>query len=306
VRVRVLGSAAGGGFPQWNCNCDNCRGIRSGTVRARPRTQASLAVSSDGERWCLLNAGPDLRTQILSWAALAPRSGPRDAPIDALLLTDAEIDHTAGLLSLRETRPLRIYSTARVFDWVFKSNPVFASLINPEKLNWTAMTDGGRDPIVTVDGDAIGLGYEARFVRGKVPTYVRPAPADIDGSNLACRIIDSKSGASILYVPAIRELDDAVIAAAAACDILFFDGSFWSETEMESRGVGTRTASAMGHLPIGGPDGSLARLRGLTGVRKIYTHINNTNPILDEDSPERRALTDARWEVAEDGMELVV
>jgi pyrroloquinoline quinone biosynthesis protein B len=302
----VLGSAAGGGFPQWNCNCENCRGVRSGTVRARPRTQASLAVSSDGASWCLLNATPDLRTQILSCASLAPRSGPRDAAIDAVLLTDAELDHTAGLLSLRETRSLRIYSTARVFEWLFKLNPVFAALIQPGKLTWSPLTDGGHDPIRTADGADTGLGYEARFVRGKVPTYVRPAPADAGGSNLACRIVDAKSGASILYVPAIRELDDAVIAAAAACDCLFFDGSFWSETEMESRGVGKRTASAMGRLPIGGPDGSLARLRGLTGVRKIYTHVNNTNPILNEDSPERRALSDAGWEVAEDGMELVV
>ncbi len=309
MRVRVLGSAAGGGFPQWNCNCDNCEGLRSGTLRARARTQSTVAISANGTRWCLLNASPDLSRQILSLPPSTPRDGRRRSSIDAVLLTDAEIDHAAGLLSIRETGPLHLYCTPAVFDWVFKSNPIFRTLIQPGKITWSPVSDRQAGPIRCVDGAETGLAYEAYAVEGKVPVYARSAVCGDDGSNLAYRIVDTRSGASLFYVPVIRELDDEIIAAIARCDCVLFDGSFWSETEMESRGVGTRTAAAMGHLPIGGSGGSLAKLSGLGAIRtirKIYTHINNTNPILNEDSPERRAVVEAGWDVAEDGMELVL
>jgi pyrroloquinoline quinone biosynthesis protein B len=299
VRVHILGSAAGGGFPQWNCNCVNCAGLRTGSLRAKARTQCSVAVSADGSHWSLLNASPDLRAQVFSFPELLPTSLVRGSAIDAVLLSDAELDHITGLLSLRESQPVRLYCTSLVFDWVFASNPVFSALNSPDRFRVTTTEDRKAETIGS------GLGFEAIFVSGKVPTYVKTPPANYDGAVVAYKLIDSSTGSSLLYVPAIREIDERFIAAAAECDCLMFDGSFWSENEKELRGAGTRTASAMGHIPISGAGGSLARLRDLQ-IRKVYTHINNTNPILDEDSAERRAVEKAGWEVAEDGMDFTV
>lgn len=299
MRVHVLGSAAGGGFPQWNCNCANCAGLRSGSIRAKARTQCSVAIRGDGSRWTLLNASPDLRTQIFSFPDLLPRSRVRGSAINAVLLSDAELDHITGLLSLREAQPIRLYCTARVFDWIFASNPIFAALNQPERFRCTTVENR------KIENVGCGLAFEAIFVSGKVPTYVKTPPADCDGNAVAWKIIDSSAGSALLYVPAIKEIDDRFITAAAECNCLMFDGSFWSENEMELSGTGSRTASAMGHMPISGPGGSLARLGDLR-TRKIYTHINNTNPILDETSAERRAVEKAGWEVAEDGMDFTV
>ena len=299
MRVRILGSAAGGGFPQWNCNCVNCCGLRAGSLRAKARTQCSVAASADGSRWSILNASPDLRAQIFSFPELLPSNGVRASAIDAVLLSDAELDHIAGLLSLREAQPLRLYCTSRVFDWVFASNPIFGALNQPERFSVTKVEDRKAETV------GCGLGFEAIFVDGKVPTYVKTPPAHCDGAAVAYKVVDTRAGSSLLYVPAIKKIDDCFVATAAECDCLLFDGSFWSENEMQLRGAGTRTASAMGHVPISGPDGSLARLRALSS-RKIYTHINNTNPILDETSAERREVEKAGWEVAEDGMDFAV
>ena len=299
MRVHILGSAAGGGFPQWNCNCVNCAGLRAGSLRAKARTQCSVAVSADGSRWSLLNASPDLRSQIFSFPELLPNNRVRDSAIDAVLLSDAELDHIAGLLSLREAQPVRLYCTAQVFDWVFASNPIFAALNQPERFRVTRIEDRNAEMI------GYGLGFEPIFVSGKVPTYVKTPPAGYSGAAVAYKVIDANAGSSMLYVPAIKEVDERFIAAAAECDCLMFDGSFWSENEMELRGAGTRTASSMGHIPISGATGSLARLSDLR-IRKIYTHINNTNPILDESSAERRAVEQAGWEIAEDGMDFTV
>jgi len=194
---------------------------------------------------------------------------------------------------------VRVCCTSRVFDWVFASNPVFAALNSPERFCVTRVGDRKTETI------GCGLGFEAIFVSGKVPTYVKTPPANCAGATVAYKVIDMRRGSSILYVPAIKEIDDRLIAASAGCDCLLFDGSFWSENEMELRGAGKRTASEMGHIPISGLGGSLAALAGLS-IRKIYTHINNTNPILDETSAERREVEEAGWEVAEDGMDFVV
>jgi pyrroloquinoline quinone biosynthesis protein B len=236
---------------------------------------------------------------MLSLPDLLPKGGVRGSAIDAVLLSDAELDHVTGLLSLREGQALRLYCTSQVFDWVLASNAVFGALNSREKFRVTTIEDRAAETIGS------GLGFEAHFVSGKVPTYVKTPPANCDGAAIACKLIDSRTDSSLLYVPAIKQIDERFIAAAAACDCLLFDGSFWSDNEMEIRGVGMRTASAMGHIPISGPGGSLARLSDLR-IRKIYTHINNTNPILDEDSPERRAVETAGWEVAEDGMDFSV
>jgi pyrroloquinoline quinone biosynthesis protein B len=299
VRVHVLGSAAGGGFPQWNCNCANCRGLRAGTLRAKARTQCSIAVSGDGSQWTLLNASPDLPAQISSFPELLPKGSARGSSIASVLLTDAELDHITGLLSLRENEPIEVHCTQRVFDWVFEANPIFAGLIQPARFRWEKVENRqstrGRD----------GLSIEGMFVEGKRPTYVKTSFDDIAGSTLGYVIVDSSSKASMLYVPAIKHLSEELVAVASKCDCILFDGSFWSDDEMARRGVGTRTALAMGHVPIDGPQGSLARL-GHLRARKVYTHVNNTNPILDETSPERRAIEQAGWEVAEDGMDFTL
>ena len=299
MRIHILGSAAGGGFPQWNCNCSNCSGFRTGSIRAKARTQCSLAISADGSRWSLLNASPDLRTQIFSFPDLLPKGGVRGSSVEAVLLSDAELDHIAGLLSLREAQPTRLYCTSRVFNWVFELNPIFGALNRPEKFRSIGVEDRKAETI------GCGLAFEAFFVSGKVPTYVKSPASDCAGAAVAYKFIDVRAGSSVLCVPAIKEIDDRLIAVARECDCILFDGTFWSENEMEIRGTGTRTASAMGHVPISGPAGSLARLSDLS-IRKIYTHINNTNPILDETSAERREVEKAGWEVAEDGMDFIV
>ena len=299
MRVHILGSAAGGGFPQWNCNCINCAALRNGSLRSKARTQCSVAVSEDSSRWLLLNASPDLRTQIVSFPDLLPKSGVRGSAIDAVLLSDGELDHITGLLSIREAQPIRLYCTPQVFDWVFASNPIFAALDQPDRFRVTRLEDR------KVEAVGCGLGSEVIFVEGKVPTYVKTPRASRDGAAVAYKLIDNRAGSSLLYVPAIKEIDEGFIAAAAECDCLLFDGTFWSDDEMELRGTGTRNASEMGHISISGSAGSLARLSHLK-IRKIYTHVNNTNPILDESSAERREIERAGWEVAEDGMDFTV
>jgi pyrroloquinoline quinone biosynthesis protein B len=273
--------------------------MRARSLRAKARTQCTVAVSADGSRWILLNASPDLRQQMFSFPELLSKTGVRGSAIDAVALTDAELDHVTGLLSLREAQSIRIYCTSTVLEWVFGSNPVFGALNSPERFQVIQVEEHKPET------PGCGLRVEAHFVDGKVPTYVKNPPPVCDGAVVAYKVSDTRTGSSILHVPAIRKIDSELVAAAAECDCLIFDGSFWSDNEMESRGAGTRTASAMGHIPISGPAGSLERLRDLS-IRKIYTHINNTNPILDETSAERREVEAAGWEIAEDGMDFVV
>jgi pyrroloquinoline quinone biosynthesis protein B len=193
-----------------------------------------------------------------------------------------------------------------VFEWVFRSNPIFDALVEPSRFTWHRVGHRQADRIRDRhDGDT-GLVYEAFFVPGKVPTFVRPAPVDSEGSTTAYKISDPATGKSVCYVPCIKQLSAAIVEVMRMCDCVFLDGTFWSEDEMTARGAGEQTASQMGHLPIGGAEGSLARLRGLDGIRKIYTHVNNTNPVLDGASPERRTLDEAGWDVAEDGMDIDV
>lgn len=257
-----------------------------------------MAVSAEPSRWSLLNASPDLRAQIFSFPELLPKRLMRGSAIDSVLLSDAELDHVTGLLSLRETQTIRLYCTRRVFDWIFAANTAFGALIQLEKFRWIEIQDRRSETI------GCGLSFETIFVNGKIPTYVK-TPTGSEGAAVAYRVIDTRAGSSILYAPAIRQIDDRFLGVAAECDCLLFDGSFWSENELELRAVGTRSASAMGHIPISGPGGSLARLRHLS-IRKIYTHVNNTNPILDETSPQRRETENSGWEIAEDGMDFIV
>jgi len=307
MRVRVLGSGAGGGFPQWNCNCDNCRSLRSGSRRARPRTQSSIAVSADSVRWYLVNASPDIRQQIESFDSLHPTGSPRGTPIQAILLTNADIDHITGLLSLREFQPLCLYSTKQVMDWVLESNAVFRAIrLLPSQCTWKTVLTSGRHEIIGVDGKDSGLRYEAFAVPSKPPAYLMDLVSDWSEETIGYKITDPRTGGSLAYVPGIKQIDPDMLAMLRGCNCVFFDGTFWSDDELINLGIAQKSALAIGHIPISGPDGSLAKLAPLRDARRIYIHINNTNPILIEDSRERRAVEEAGWEAAFDGMDLEV
>jgi pyrroloquinoline quinone biosynthesis protein B len=307
VQVRVLGSAAGGGFPQWNCNCPNCSGFRAGVLPATARTQSSVALSADGKRWYLLNASPDIRQQINVSPCLSPQTAPRGTPIQAILLTNAEIDHIAGLLSLRESQPLCLYSTQQVQQWVLESNAVFRGLFQaPTRSMWKIVSTSQPQEIIGIDGKSSGLRYEAFAVSGKPPAYLTDIVSEWHEATIGYKIIDASSGRSLVYLPAIKQIDAAVMSMLESCDCFFFDGTCWADDELVRQGLAQKTALSMGHVPISGLDGSLRQLAGLRHARKIYTHINNTNSLLIEDSPERRVVEEASWEVAFDGMDLEV
>jgi pyrroloquinoline quinone biosynthesis protein B len=305
MRIRVLGSAAGGGFPQWNCGCPNCRGVREGTVTAVPRTQDSRAVSVDGDGWFLLNASPEIRQQIESFPPLHPR-GPRHSPIRAILLINGDLDHCLGLFSLRESHPLVVYATERVRRGLAESNTLFRTLQRfPEQVTWRPLKVGREEELVGPDGAPSGLTVLALPVAGKLPIHLEglmpPDPED----NVGLWIRERRSGRLAVYLSAVAFLD-GLRSGLEGADCLFFDGTFWSSDELIRLGLGTRRAEEMAHLPVGGPAGSLAGLVGLPVPRRIYTHVNNTNPILLDDSPERRQVEGAGWEVAVDGLEVTL
>ena len=294
----VLGAAAGGGFPQWNCNCEICRLAWAGDKRVRARTQASLAVSGDGERWTLINASPDLRAQIQSNPRLQPGGATRGSPIDAVMLTGAEIDQVAGLLSLRERTPFAVIATAATLA-VVADNPVFGVLA-PDVVWRRAIVPGESFSL----GDSIKA--ELFIVPGKMPLYLEgdnPNTASESAANVGVEISDGSK--RLVYVPGAANVTPAILARLARADAVLFDGTVFTDDELIRTGTGTKTGRRMGHMPIEGEGGSLAALAGLAS-RRIFVHINNTNPILVDGSPERRRVEAAGWEVAEDGLEIVL
>jgi pyrroloquinoline quinone biosynthesis protein B len=301
VRVHVLGSAAGGGLPQWNCGCENCRRARAGAPDIVPRTQESVAVTSDGVSWVLLNASPDVRHQLSSTSALHPQA-PRHSPVVAVVLTSGELDHVLGLLSLRESHPLAVYATESVRDGFTRNNALGGALAS--SLTWRRLRLGHAEDVCDGAGRATGLVVDARPVPGKVPRHLEgwrtPTPEDV----VALRVRDGAGGPVLAYCPGAGRIDDAVRDALADAACVFLDGTFWSSDELTRQGLGTRRAEDMAHAPLGGPDGSLAALDGLVTSRRILIHMNNTNPVLREDAPERAEARGRGWEVAHDGMEL--
>jgi pyrroloquinoline quinone biosynthesis protein B len=293
--LRVLGSAAGGGFPQWNCDCQICRAVRDGSRPCRPRTQSSVAVSADRRRWFLINASPDLRTQLESFPAVRPRDG-RETPLEAVLLTDAELDHTLGLLLLREARGIELHATEAVHDTLMDGAPLLRTLEAYCPVRWHPVVPDAEVPL----GD--GLSYRAF----DVPTTKRPrfAPGAGKGRVVGYRLTDERSGRALVYLPGVQELTTGVRDELADCACLLVDGTCWRDDELIHLGLAGRTAREMGHVPIDGPDGSLGWLSGLPAERKIYIHMNNTNPILLDDSPQRRSVEQHGMEVAMDGLEL--
>ncbi|MGC1229037.1 MAG: pyrroloquinoline quinone biosynthesis protein PqqB [Candidatus Sulfotelmatobacter sp.] len=301
MRVKILGSAAGGAFPQWNCACPNCRGVRAGSFLGKPRTQTQIAISEDGSSWFLIGASPDLRAQIEATAELHPRQGLRQSPIAGVLLGNADLDHVLGLLLLRELQPLRVCATASVRKILQKDNSVFRMLQRvPQQAVWHDIRLNSQFPLRDVQGKDLELRCQALSLGTHYPAYVVPdrrAQLAPDEASLGF-VIESHSGKRMAYMPAVPELNDRLLQQIDACDVLLFDGTFWSDDELIRVQSGGQSAREMGHVPV---TETLSKLAEVRRPRKIFLHINNTNPMLDEASPQYRQVRGAGWELAEDG-----
>lgn len=299
MKVRVLGSAAGGGFPQWNCNCSNCRGARAG--RLKPRTQSSIAVAGDGGRWVLFNASPDVLAQIAAFPGLWPREGLRDTGIAAIVLIDAQIDHTTGLFLLREGAPLEVHCTERVREDLTHGNPVFRVLEHYCGVRWHRVPIDG-SPFQVAGASA--LRFTAVPLKSNAPPFSPQRDRPLPGDNIGVRVEDRGSGRNLFYAPGLGEIEPHLEPFLASADCLLVDGTFWTDDEMVRLGISQKRARDLGHLPQSGPGGMMDVLERYPRARKILIHINNTNPILDEARPERAELAARGIEVAWDGMEI--
>jgi pyrroloquinoline quinone biosynthesis protein B len=300
MRLIVLGAAAGGGFPQWNSACPVGRRAWQRDPAARWRTQCSVALSADGERWTLLNASPDLRQQILATPELHPRRGPRHSPIAAVVLTNGDVDHVAGLLSLRESQRFVLYATGSILE-VLKRNPIF-EVLNPEFVP--------RDRLVLEEPVELegGITVVPFAVPGKVPLYLEGAALEIgvETEDVIGLQLGSAQSEKAFFIPGCARLTPALAERVRGAALIMFDGTLWADDEMIRSGAGVKTGARMGHMSLSGPDGTLAAFAPLGVRRKILIHINNTNPVLLDDSSERAAVTAAGWEVAYDGMEIAL
>jgi len=309
MRVKILGTAAGGGFPQWNCACANCRALRDGSFRGKPRTQTQVAISGDGRAWFLLGASPDLRIQIEATPELRPSpagstSAARCSPIAGAVLANADLDHVLGLLMLRELQPLSVHSTASVRRILQEDNSMFAMLDRVEgQLAWNDFAPGtifslldprGRDSRLRCRSISLGAHYPA-YVGSARRAELVPWEASLG------LIFESAAGRRLAYLPAVPQIDDSLLKELDSTEVLLFDGTFWSDDELiRTQGSG-KTAGEMGHVPVSSDAGSLHKLAHLNRPRKIYIHVNNTNPMLNEAGAEHRQVLEAGWEIAEDG-----
>jgi pyrroloquinoline quinone biosynthesis protein B len=302
----VLGAAAGGGFPQWNSNAPACRRARAGDVAAQPRTQASIAVSTDEREWFLFNASPDLRWQIEATPALHPRDGLRSSPIAGVILAGADVDAIAGLLHLRERHRFTVYAPRPVLD-VMAANPVFRVLSSEYVSRVELPLD---DTTIALGGaaEASGLTVRAFPVPGKVPLYLEDAGDDPGvseaGDAVGLEIIDRSTGGSFFFIPGCAAITQALGRRLAGAALVFFDGTLWRDDEMIRAGIGEKTGRRMGHISMSGEEGAIAAFRNLGVRRRIFIHINNSNPVLLDDTAERRAAEAAGWEIGYDGLEV--
>jgi pyrroloquinoline quinone biosynthesis protein B len=300
LRIVVLGAAAGGGFPQWNANNAACRRARAGDPAARPRTQCSIAVTGDNENWIIANASPDLRQQIEANPFLQPQHGLRHSPIAAVILVSGEVDAVAGLLHLRESQSFTLFATPRV-QATLRANPIFNAL---------APAFVQRQPVALEQPFALpgGLVGELFSVPGKVALYLEGESQTLAGEaedTVGLRLSDA-SGSTCYFIPGCAHLPQAVADRLNGSDVVFFDGTLWIDGEMIREGSGSKTGQRMGHMSVTDPEGTIAAFRDLAVGRKVFIHINNSNPILLDDSPEREIAERAGWEVAHDGMEIVL
>lgn len=308
MNVIVLGSAAGGGLPQWNCACSNCRRCRAGDPDVKPRTQASIAVSVSDDQWFLVNATPDLRQQISAQPRLHPNSsGARHSPIRGVLLTGSEIDQVAGLLTLREGQPLAVYATREVHA-ILDANPVFEALKREHVARRPIALDR---PIELSDRDEgkVGLRVELFSVPGKVPLYLegdRAPEAMQGGAGDTVGVEMTAAGKRLAYIPGCARLSPALVGRLTGVDLLLFDGTLWEDDEMIRQGLSEKTGRRMGHISVAGPDGSIAGLAGAEIRRKVFIHLNNSNPLLDDGSEQRARAQGLGWEVSFDGQEFVL
>ncbi|MDD9317085.1 pyrroloquinoline quinone biosynthesis protein PqqB [Acinetobacter lactucae] len=299
--IYVLGSAAGGGFPQWNCNCPNCHGVRTGTIQAKARTQSSIAISENGTDWVLLNASPDIRQQLFEFKAAQPARKLRDTGITSVILMDSQLDHTTGLLTLREGCPMNVWCTEMVHQDLTSGFPVFNMLkhwngglqyheINPKQA-------------FKIDGFE-NLEFLPLIIKSAAPPYSPHRHAPHDGDNIALIIKDHKTQKQLFYAPGLGKIDDQIMQIMQSSDCVMIDGTLWTDDEMQQKGVGTKTGREMGHLYISGEGGSLSYLNQLSTPKKVLIHINNTNPILNENSSQFAELKANGVEVAYDGMQI--
>ncbi len=303
MHILVLGSSAGGGFPQWNCNCPNCSGYRHGTVPARVRTQSSIAVSADGSDWVLINASPDLTRQIQMNPPLHPRGEIRHTPIRAVIVVDSQIDHVTGLLSLREGGPLQVYCTEMVEQDLRTGFPVLEMLAHFKGVTHHRVPiDGSEFAIAGFES----LAFTAYPLLSKAPPYSPHRHDPQPGDNIGLRIVDRTSGKTLFYAPGLGVVEPHLVSPMSTADLVLVDGTMWNDDEMIRLGIGDKKGSEMGHLPLSGPEGMVAFLDTLEHPRKVLIHINNTNPVLDDDSQERAELINHGIEISFDGMRLEI
>lgn len=301
MKIRVLGSGAGGGFPQWNCNCHNCSRIRKQTMRGKPRTQSSIAVSTDAKNWLLFNASPDIRAQLEAFPAIQPKEGVRDTGIKAILLIDSQIDHTTGLLMLREGKPLEIYCTDMVRQDLTTGFPVFNMLADYCTVNHHPVPiDGSSFTVPGIDD----LRFYTQALKSKAPPYSPHRHDPHDGDNIGVIIEQISTGKKVFYSPGLGEIEPHVMDAMQSVDCLLVDGTFWTDDEMCTQHISHKKAREIGHLPQSGTGGMIEVLNTVSKARKYLIHINNTNPILDEDSEPHQLLKAAGIEVSYDGLEI--
>ena len=306
MRIQILGSAAGGRFPQWNCGCGNCVGVRKNArenkFSGKARTQAQIALSADGSTWFLAGASPDLAFQIESSPQLHPRAL-RDSPVAGVVLGSCDLDHVVGLLLLRELQPLRVYAAPSILRILREENSMFGMLNRVEsQVVWTPMNSGAPFPLLSADGKDSGLRCEVYYLSGRYPKYVKSEAANLAREEAtAALFFESVSGKRVAYIPAVDSLSDTLLEKIRHVDVLLFDGTFWSDDELVRIQGSGETAHQMGHIPV---EESLRLLKTIEVGRKMFIHLNNTNPILNESSAEHRAVRQAGWEVAEDNWQL--
>ncbi len=301
MKVRVLGSGAGGGFPQWNCNCHNCHRLRHNTMNGKARSQSSIAVSTDNKNWLLINTSPDIRSQLDAFPAIQPKEGIRDTGIKAILLIDSQIDHTTGMLMLREGKPLEVYCTEMVKQDLTTGFPLFTMLKDYCTVNHHAVpVDGSSFTIPAIDD----LRFYTQALKSKAPPYSPHRYDPHEGDNIGVIIEQISTGKKVFYSPGLGEIEPHVMTAMQEVDCLLVDGTFWTDDEMCTQNISHKRAREIGHLPQSGPGGMIEVLEGVAKARKILIHINNTNPILDDDSEQRKILDAAGIEVAYDGLEI--
>jgi pyrroloquinoline quinone biosynthesis protein B len=297
-----MGSGAGGGFPQWNCNCINCKGVREGTVKASRRTQSSIAISSDGVDWILFNASPDIKKQMDDFPALQPAREVRDTAIKAILITDAQIDHVTGLLTLREhNKPWDIYCTEAVHDDLTTGFPVFNILGHFRGINWHEIKTDLESFTIPA---APGLIFTAVPLKSEAPPYSPHRHNTVPGDNVGIRVEDTRTGKNVFYAPGLGVVEDHVLEFMRNADVVLVDGTVWTDDEMSKEGISDKRAQEMGHINQSEDGGTISFLNSMERPRKILIHINNTNPILNEESAERQVLNNAGIELAYDGMDI--